>query len=598
MSQLRRLLGDGDFDAVLAGVSDGVTVQDRDGRLVYANAAAARLCGFDTVPEMMSASPAEMFDRFVMLREDGSPFPLDELPGRRVLGGHDPDSVVIRFIVKRSGEERFSQVMAAPIRTDDGSTAYVVNTFTDVSEVKHTERWLRLLADAGSLLSASLDYRSTMQAVAALAVPVIADWCAVDILDEAGRLERVALHHVESARFAAAAGTRLTRPGYLDETPGPTRVVQTGEARMVSELNGDELDRLATSEGWDAEYRSVISQLGLQSIILVPLIARERTLGVLTLAAGESGRRYGRQDLSVAELLARRVALAVENSLLYAEAQRAITARDRFLALAAHELLTPITIVRGYSEAVSRTVQRALDEDPDATTVTIDGPRLRRALTSLSQAGQRLTSLVHDLLDVSRLQQGTLALSFEAVDLSALVASVLESVQVQRSEGRYPDAITLTADVPDEGHVTGTWDRLRIEQVLFNVLDNAIKYSPDGGEVQLRLSIDDGEAQIEVSDAGIGVSPEQLDSIFEPFHRSPRAGEHATGFGMGLAVCREIVRGHGGSISAMSAGEGQGTTVTISLPGARLVAAPVDVSTALGGDDRPRQVGEALQPNI
>jgi PAS domain S-box-containing protein len=598
MSELRRLLGDGDFDAVLAGVSDGVTVQARDGRLLYANAAAARLSGFDTVPEMMSASSAEVFDRFVMLREDGSPFPLDALPGRRVLAGHDPDSVVIRFIVKRTGEERFSQVIAAPIRTDDGSTAYVVNTFTDVSEVKHTERWLRLLADAGSLLSASLDYQATLQAVAALAVPVLADWCAVDILDESGELQRIALQFPGDAKDGAAVDPRLRRPGYADETPGPTPIMRTGEPRMVSELTPDELDRVADSEGWDAEYRGAIGLLGLQSLILVPLIARERTLGVLTLATAESGRRYNGQDLSVAELLARRVALAVENSLLYAEAQRAITARDRFLALAAHELLTPITIVRGYSEAVTRTVQRAMDEDPDAVTVTVDGPRLRRALTSLSQAGQRLTSLVHDLLDVSRLQHGTLALSFEPIDRSAVAASVLESVQVQRGEGRYSEAVTLTADLPDEGHITGTWDRLRIEQVLFNVVDNAMKYSPDGGEVHLRLSIENGEAHVEVSDHGIGVAPEQLDTIFEPFHRSPRAGEHATGFGMGLAVCREIVRGHDGSISAESDGEGQGTTIRITLPGARLVAAPVDVASAPGGDDLPPQLGETRQPNI
>jgi PAS domain S-box-containing protein len=596
VTALTDLLRDGGFDAVLAGVSDGVTLQDRDGKLRYANHAAARLTGFDSVREMLAASGSEMFERYVMLREDGSAFPIDELPGRRLLSGHEPNAVIIRFIVKRTGEERFSRVIAAPIRADDGSIAYIVNTFTDVSEAKHTERWLRLLADAGSLLASSLEYDQTLQAVAALTAPLLADWCAIDVVDESGRLQRVALHHADVARSPSVTDPRLRHAGYAGESPGPTHVMHTGESRMFSELTSDELDRVAEREGWEPEYRAAIGELSLRSIILAPLVARERTLGVLTLASAESGRRYGEQDLSVAELLARRVALAVENSLLYAEARRAVKARDRFLALAAHELLTPITIVRGYSEAVTRMVQRAMDADPDAASVTVDGPRVRRALTSLTQAGQRLTSLVHDLLDVSRLQQGSLALSPAPMDLSAVVASVLESVQVQRGEGRYSDSITLAADLPASGHIAGTWDRLRIEQVLFNVLDNAMKYSPGGGEVRVRLSIDHDEAQVEVSDQGIGVAPDQLDTIFEPFHRSPRAGEHATGFGMGLAVCREIVRGHGGSITAESGGEGQGVTIKVTLPDAQLVPAPVDDGAA--PTTAYQTHGDALQPNI
>lgn len=580
MTELGSVLGDRAFDAVLRGVSDGVTVQDHDGHLRYANLAAAKLSGFESVAAMMSATVAETFDRYRMLREDGSPFPLDALPGRRALLGLPPETVVIRFIVKRTGEERFSRVDAKPIRGDDGSVRYVVNTFADVTDAKRTERWLRLLADAGSLLSASLDYEETLQAVAALAVPLLADWCAVDILAESGGLQRVALHHSDPQKVAIARDLMVRRGSASEESPGPQRVVRTGEPLLMSHLTSEEVDRVAEIEGWDADYRAVVNRLGLQSVIVAPLTGRERTLGVLTLVSAESGRRYGEQDLSIAELLARRAALAVENSLLYAEAQQAIKARDRFLALAAHELLTPVTIVRGYTEAVDRSMRRALEEDPDAATVSMDGPRVRRALTNLSQAATRLTLLVNDLLDVSRLQQGSLALSFEPLDLAALVASVLENVQVQRSEGRYADAISLYADLPAEGHVVGSWDRLRIEQVLFNVLDNAMKYSPVGGDVRVRLSVDGGEARLEVSDQGIGVSPEQLPTIFEPFHRSPQAGEHAAGFGMGLALCREIITGHGGTISAESSGEGKGTTIRITLPGAQLTTAPLRAADA------------------
>jgi signal transduction histidine kinase len=407
------------------------------------------------------------------------------------------------------------------------------------------------------------------------------------------------LHHADPQKVAIARDLMLRRPGHVDESPGPTRVVRTGESMLLAELTSEQLQQVADIEGWDADYRHVVDELGLRSVILAPLTARERILGVLTLVSAETGRRYGEQDLSIAELLARRAALAVENSLLFSQAQQAVTARDRFLALAAHELLTPVTIVRGYSEAFGRTVQRAMDQDPNAETVSVDGPRLRRALRNLTLAGDRLTRLVHDLLDVSRLQQGSLALSPEPMDLSGLVASVLESVQVQRGDGRYSDQISLFADLPAEGQVIGSWDRVRIEQVLFNLLDNAMKYSPDGGEVHVRLSIDDDEARLEVSDQGIGISPEHVATIFEPFQRSPRAGEHAPGFGMGLAVCREIIVGHGGTISAESTGEGQGTTVRMTLPNARLVAAAVDLGSLLAPADADAQpaLGDALQPN-
>lgn len=588
------------FDAVLSRVSDGVTVQDTSGQVVYANPTAVEMSGFESAEALLAATTHERTAQFRLLREDGEPMPLEDLPGRRGLLGESA-SAVVRYVVQSSGEERFSLVRAEPIFAKDGSVAFAVNTFTDVTESKRNERRLRLLANAGTMLSASLEYEETLKRVARLAVPELADWCVVDVFDEAGELQRVATHHADPTKIAIGAELMRRRPSYSTHVHGPYHVARSGVSRMASVLNEDQLRKVAAVEGWDDEYFALIRQLGLRAVILAPLHGHDRVLGVLMLVSAESGRTYADHDLAMAELLARRAGLAVENSLLYREAQRAIEARDRFLALAAHELLTPVTIVRGYTETLERGVRRAMEHSPDAERVSLDAGRLRRSIGHIDQASDRLTRLIHDLLDISRLQRGALGLSPEPMDLSALVHSALESVQLQQAEGRYGSEIALEADLPAEGRVVGRWDPVRLEQVLFNVLDNAMKYSEPHGVVRVALSVEGEVAQLAVSDGGIGIAPDQLETIFEPFHRTKAAGEQAVGFGMGLAVCREIVRGHGGSITAESTGEHQGTTVRITLPGARLVARAVDMAALLGGDGETSELlsgtAPSLQPN-
>jgi signal transduction histidine kinase len=240
------------------------------------------------------------------------------------------------------------------------------------------------------------------------------------------------------------------------------------------------------------------------------------------------------------------------------------------VAVAAHELLTPVTIVRGYSQALQRLAQRAASESPDGESVTLEASRLLRSVERVDLAGERLTRLIGDLLDVSRLERGSLAAEPRPMNLSTLVRSVVDGLRVQQAEGRYQQDLELEVHLPEDGDVSGTWDPTRLEQVLFNVLDNAMKYSLAGGRIELRLRVEHGEAQIIVSDRGLGIEADELEAIFEPFYRAQQANQQAAGFGMGLAVCREIVERHGGSITAVSEGRGRGTTFTIKLPGAHL----------------------------
>jgi len=235
--------------------------------------------------------------------------------------------------------------------------------------------------------------------------------------------------------------------------------------------------------------------------------------------------------------------------------------------MAAHELLTPLTVVRGYSQGLVRLVERRRDQPAaGGDTITIEADRLLRGAHNVDASAQRLTRLIHELLDISRLQQGALELDRAQLDLRELVGGVIDSARGQQAEGRYPAGIRVRASLPD-APIVGTWDGARLEHVLFNVLDNAMKYSLPETEIAVEVKAADEVASISVVDQGIGIPADQLEAIFEPFGRASNvANAGFPGFGMGLAIGREILQRHGGSIVAESDGPGRGARMTLQLP--------------------------------
>jgi PAS domain S-box-containing protein len=552
------------LDAVLDHVTDGVTVQDPSGRIVYANRAALPAIGFKSLEELLQAPSAEVLRRFELFDEAGKPFSLDQLPGRRALAGEAPPPVIVRYRPTGAGEERYARVTARPIRGVEGTVEHVVNTFHDITELKRSEQALRFLAGAGGALSTSLDYEATLRTVARLAVPAVADWCVIDVIDAEGEPpRRVAVWHRDPAKRELAAELQARFPSDPDANHGVAEVIRTRQPEVVSEVTAEQIS--GASRG--PEHDRLVTSLGLRSYIIVPLIAGERTVGAITLVAAESGRRFGPQELTIAELLARRAALAVENSRLYREAEEAVEARDSFLAMAAHELLTPLTVVRGYSQGLVRLVERRRDQPAaGGDTITIEADRLLRGAHNVDASAERLTRLIHELLDISRLQQGALELERAQLDLRELVGGVIDTARGQQAEGRYPAGIRIRAILPD-APIVGAWDGARLEHVLFNVLDNAMKYSLPETEIAVEVKAADEVASISVVDQGIGIPADQLEAIFEPFGRASNvANAGFPGFGVGLAIGREIVQRHGGSIVAESDGPGRGARMTLQLP--------------------------------
>jgi PAS domain S-box-containing protein len=311
--ELRRSRDELDF--ILAGVADGVTAQAPDGSLIYANEAAVETLGYGSVEELLAAPSGEIMNRFEVLDEDGSPFPPDRLPGRIALTGQKPDDAVVRFRVRSTGEERWSVVKATPILAADGSVLMAINVFEDITEHKESELRARFLADAATVLASSLDYETTLQQVAELAIPTFAHGCIVELADADGHLAPVAMAHRESDKVALLRELREQHPAEHHASRGVGHVFRTGDSELYPELEPASL-REGVSEDRQVE---LLEALDVRSLMIVPMSTGGRRLGTIAFSLSDSARRYDREDLSVAEELARRAAVAIDNARLYRE---------------------------------------------------------------------------------------------------------------------------------------------------------------------------------------------------------------------------------------------------------------------------------------
>ena len=311
--ELRRSRDELDF--ILAGVADGVTAQAPDGSLIYANDAAVETLGYRTLEELLAAPVTEIMSGFEMYAESGEPFPVERLPGRLALAGQQPEDAVVRFITKATGEERWSVVKATPILDANGAVLMAINVFEDITEHKESELRARFLADAATVLASSLEYETTLQQVADLAIPAFADGCVVDLADQDGQLVTVAMSHCDTVKAALMRQMRDEYPADTRAQRGVGHVFRTGNSELYSELD-PELVRQGVE---DEHQRELTEAIGVRSLMIVPMSTGGRRLGTIAFTLSEGARRYDRADLSVAEELGRRAGVAIDNARLYRE---------------------------------------------------------------------------------------------------------------------------------------------------------------------------------------------------------------------------------------------------------------------------------------
>ncbi len=451
-----------------------------------------------------------------------------------------------------------------PIRDDAGQVTGIVGISRDITERKRAEderlklareqaarveaeaakKSAAFLADVSSILGSSLDYQKTLQSVARFSVPAFADWCIVDILEGERRIHRVAVAAAEPAHEALLREVQQRYPPTWD-SPQPSAVaIREQQSVLFTELS----DATLAKTVFDAEHLRLIRALQPGSAIAVPLNARGFTLGAITFARVESERNFTPSDLSLAEELARRAALAVDNARLYEAAQEVNRLKDDFLATVSHELRTPLTPILGWAYILCA-------DTPDADT-------LSRGLEAIKRCADAQRLIVDDLLDISRIITGKLRLSLKPVNLKAIIEAALDSARLA-AEAKAIRIETVVA--PDVSLLTGDPDRL--QQVVWNLLSNAIKFTPTGGRVEVKVERLEASVGISVSDTGKGIDAKFLPYVFDRFRQadSSTTREHG-GLGLGLAIVRHLVELHGGTVQAHSRGEGSGARFFVKLP--------------------------------
>jgi signal transduction histidine kinase len=533
-----------DLEQVLRLAAGPITVQDATGTLVYANQAAARQVGFASAEEFLAAPIEDVVARYDLIDEAGRPMPFDALPGRRALRGEREPAAIVGFRVKGDPLPHWSVIQATAV-TEDGRVRFVINAFQDITRLKDTEDRLRVLADGGAILADSVDYPATLQSLAELVVPRLADWCVVDVVEASG-LRRVAVAHPDPRKRALAEEVQRRYPSDPDRPGGVGDVIRTGQTQLIARVS----DEMLAAAAQDDTHLDLLRALGLRSAVIVPLIARGQALGAITLAGAESGHVFEEADLPYLEDLARRAAVAVDNARLLHEAKEAIRLRDDFLAMASHDMRTPLQAILANIQLAARRLGR---EDADGA----QREAMRDNLAHAERSTGRLALLVGDLLDVAMLRSGhSLNLEPSEVDLAELLRRVAADHQAATRLHRIE--VTGALDTPI------TTDPVRLERVLDNLIGNAVKYSPDGGEIVVEVSATDAEVAVAVRDQGIGIPAADLTAIFEPYRR----GSNATslrGIGLGLSGSRDVMRELGGDISVEST-EGEGSVFTARLP--------------------------------
>ena len=665
------------FSTALHTLGDAVITATPTGRIMFMNPVATELTGWP-----MAAALGQPLGQIYKLLDEATRQPL-ECPVERVRReGGTRGLVTHTLLVRRDGSELAIDHSFAPIRDDRGELAGVVLVFRDVSVKRREALRQSFLVRATEELNSSHHYQTTLATVARLAVPAIADWCAVDML-EAGRIRRLAVAHIDPAKLRILDEIEQRYPTDQNAPTGVPSILRTGQPEIFTDLPPALIDAAAI----DAEHLRLIRQLALRSYLAVPIKHCEKAIGVITFAMAESQRVYGPEDVALATALADRAAVAVENARLFTEVEQAraqiAAQRDRLYDLVMASPLA-IALLRGPEltyELVnapfekifgSRKLQgrKLADLDPTGRhsrvlwdvrdtgipftatdrevlldregngqlstcyftyaivpmrddTGKVDGvmsftlevteqvmarrkveeARLQAELANrskdefLAMLGHELRNplapilttlqlmqlqggtaflrerniierqvkhvvrLVDDLLDVSRITGGKVELAMEPLLVSEVVATAIEMASPLLERRQHHLAVAVAPEL----HVQG--DPMRLAQVMANVLNNAAKYTENGGHIEIRGERVGDSVVISVRDDGMGIAKEMLPRVFDLFAQEPQALDRSQGgLGLGLAIVRSLVSLHGGTVSAHSEGLGKGSLFTLRLP--------------------------------
>ena len=493
------------------------------------------------------------------------------------------DRVLGAIGLSYAGERRFTDEDLAFV----SALAALCAQATERTRLYQTEQRARrraaFLGDASALLASSLDYETTLQRTADLAVPELSDWCAVDLVEPDGSLRRVAVSHPDREKLALGLELERRFPAPPDHS-GTLRVVRTGRSELYPVIT----DEMLVAGARSPEHLDILRRLGFNSVMIVPLRARGRAVGAMTFVASAPGRHHDDDDLALAEELARRAGIAVDNARLFTDAEvardaaeRASKSKSEFLATMSHEIRTPINAVIGYTQLMEMEITGPIT------------PEQRAQLERVSSSGRHLLALIDDILDLAKVEAGRLVVGRRHAEAARAIEDSLALVRPQ-AEARH---VVLSAEVENARGRRYKGDEQRVQQILVNLLSNAVKFTEPGGRISVGCALADETppgavlpgpgpwVAIMVSDTGIGIAPDKLERIFRPFEQGQSGYTRVhSGTGLGLTISRRLARLMDGELTVEST-EGVGSCFTLWLPAAQAGTAD-DAEPRLGAPER------------
>jgi PAS domain S-box-containing protein len=522
----------------LRSIGDAVIATDARGNINFMNVVAESLTRW-TTDEARGRPLREVFE--IYNEETGARVqdPVDKVLQRGAVVGLANHTVLRR----RDGSQIPIDDSAAPIRSESGVLEGVILVFRDASNEKRSMYRRLFLARATEEIAAASDYRDALRRIAKVACPKMADWVSVNVVEPtSGMLQQLAIAHEDPDRAQIVEELASRYPPDPAAAIGAPNVIRTGRSELYADIPTELLEASAR----DPEHLRMLRELDVRSAMIVPLRGQRDTYGAITFLFRGDGRRYGEEDVHLAEELSQRVSLLVERRRLEEQAELANRMKDEFLATISHELRTPLQAIIGYGSMLERKVA----PDPD------------RAIAVMMKNAQAQARLIEDMLDMSRILSGKLRLQMSHVALASAITAAVDAMR----PAAIARSLRLAVDVADDlGFVIGDFERL--QQIVWNLLSNAVKFTPRGGSITLTARRLGSDVRVTVSDTGKGIDTRHLPVIFERFRQIDSSTTRSqSGLGLGLAIVKYLVEAHGGKVSADSLGIDQGATFTVVLP--------------------------------
>jgi len=447
---------------------------------------------------------------------------------------------VVQYETKRltkNGDISDVSITVSPIIDVHGKITGASKVARDITSQKRIEQQQEFLIQASGVLGSSIDYEITLKSLAKLIIPYLADYCRIVVLDENQEIKEITVNHRDPTQLSLV---KELYNAYKDNknTSGVGKIVKTGNSEYLTKITPTILKTA------NEKTLKLVEKLHLESYMEVPMKIGNRVIGVITFSSTSTDRHYTKDDVLFAEELARRAALAIDNARHYKASQQAVALRDEFISIASHELKTPLTSLKMYLQVTKKQL-----EDTGADV---------RNLDKMNTQVNKLTNLIEDLLNVSRFQSGMLAYNDSLFSLNELISEVVDTIK--------PSAPNHTIHIQGKIKQPVWGDRDRINQVITNLLTNAIKYSPNGDRVLVTITPEKDVAVVTVQDFGIGIDKHHLIKLFDRFYRVNDAKEKTfPGLGLGLYISNEIIKRYGGTMTVTSA-KNVGSQFSFTLP--------------------------------